>query len=272
MGKLCIIAGHGAGDPGALGNGYQEAERVRALANTIKKAGGDNVILADTNRNYYDDGGISTMSLPIDTELLELHLDSAGAEARGGHVIINPIYDADTFDVELSKYIAEKFPGRAGTLRKQPLSNADRAAAKGFPYRLLECCFITSANDMAKFNSDITDFANGILNVYGISGGKVSTPSLPKPIPTPTPQSWILIPQTGTFKCKTVEGLFVRSAPITGEDSKTGNSYLYDQRLYYDSYVDWDGIRWVSYIGYTGQRRYVARKKLDGSVVYGEYY
>lgn len=34
--KLYIIAGHGAGDPGACANGYQEAERVRALAKRIK--------------------------------------------------------------------------------------------------------------------------------------------------------------------------------------------------------------------------------------------
>ena len=32
MVKLYVIAGHGAGDSGAVGNGYQEAERVRVLA------------------------------------------------------------------------------------------------------------------------------------------------------------------------------------------------------------------------------------------------
>ena len=50
MAKLFIIAGHGAGDPGAVGNGYNEAERVRALANRIKVLGGNNVMLGDTNR------------------------------------------------------------------------------------------------------------------------------------------------------------------------------------------------------------------------------
>ena len=32
MAKLYIICGHGAGDPGAIGCGYNEAERVRELA------------------------------------------------------------------------------------------------------------------------------------------------------------------------------------------------------------------------------------------------
>ena len=35
MAKLFIIAGHGSGDSGAVGNGYTEAERVSALASRI---------------------------------------------------------------------------------------------------------------------------------------------------------------------------------------------------------------------------------------------
>ena len=31
MAKLYVIAGHGAGDCGAVGNGCQEAERVREI-------------------------------------------------------------------------------------------------------------------------------------------------------------------------------------------------------------------------------------------------
>lgn len=55
MAKLFLIAGHGAGDPGACGNGYTEAERVRVLAERIKVLGGGNVMLADTSRNWYKD-------------------------------------------------------------------------------------------------------------------------------------------------------------------------------------------------------------------------
>ena len=52
MAHIFVIAGHGAGDPGACGNGYQEAERVRALASRIAAFGGDNVTVGDTNRNF----------------------------------------------------------------------------------------------------------------------------------------------------------------------------------------------------------------------------
>ena len=58
MAHLFIIAGHGAGDPGATGNGYQEAERVRVLAAKIGAYGGSDVTIADTSRNWYADNGI----------------------------------------------------------------------------------------------------------------------------------------------------------------------------------------------------------------------
>ena len=55
MAHLFLIAGHGAGDSGAVGYGYTEAERVRALARRIVAYGGSNVTLGDTSRNWYAD-------------------------------------------------------------------------------------------------------------------------------------------------------------------------------------------------------------------------
>ena len=40
MAHLFVIAGHGAGDSGAVGYGYTEAERVRALAGRLAALGG----------------------------------------------------------------------------------------------------------------------------------------------------------------------------------------------------------------------------------------
>ena len=82
------IPGHGAGDPGACAFGYSEAERVRALATRMKEIGGSGVELADFSRNYYADGGVSSLGIPSDWRVVELHMDSAGAGACGGHVIV----------------------------------------------------------------------------------------------------------------------------------------------------------------------------------------
>lgn len=173
---LFIIAGHGAGDPGATGNGYTEAERVRTLAARIGALGGSNVTIADTSRNWYADNGISKLSIPKDYQIIELHMDSASASARGGHVIINGKYKADQYDNALAKMISGIFPGRSQiVVGRTDLANPKRAAAKGYPYRLMECGFITSATDVKIFNSRMDDIARGILQAFGLSAVGTST-------------------------------------------------------------------------------------------------
>ncbi|MBR3591467.1 MAG: N-acetylmuramoyl-L-alanine amidase, partial [Clostridia bacterium] len=75
--KLFVIPGHGAGDSGAVGNGYKEAERVRALATKVKEYGGDYVILSDFNLNSYRSNIIGKCQVPNDCLILELHIDSS---------------------------------------------------------------------------------------------------------------------------------------------------------------------------------------------------
>lgn len=170
MTKLFVIPGHGAGDPGAGGNGYDEAERVRALATKIKQYGGDNVILADFSRNYYADNGISRLSLDSDTCIVELHMDSGPSSARGGHVIIQAgIGGPDGYDRALESLMARIFPGRASTIvERDDLANPARAAARGFNYRLVENGFISNAGDVSTFNSRMDEIAKGYLQAFGI--------------------------------------------------------------------------------------------------------
>lgn len=170
MTKLFVIPGHGAGDPGAGGNGYDEAERVRALATRIKTLGGDNVILADFSRNYYADNGISHLSLSNDTCIVELHMDSGPSSAKGGHVIIQAgLGGADAYDRKLESLMKRIFPGRASTIvERNDLANPARAAARGFNYRLVENGFISNSGDVATFNSRMDDIAKGYLDAFGI--------------------------------------------------------------------------------------------------------
>ena len=140
MAHLYVIAGHGAGDSGAVGNGYTEAERVRALASKIKQFGGDNVTLGDMNRNYYADNGISSLNIPKDWCIIELHMDSnPSASPRGGHVIIKGTFSPDSYDLALASFVSAMFPGRANSIvGRNNLANPNRAAAKGYNYRLVE--------------------------------------------------------------------------------------------------------------------------------------
>jgi len=55
----------------------------------------------------------------------------------------------------------------------------------------------------------------------------------------------------------------VRSAPSTG--AKVVATYPKGKNINYDSVYEADGYRWISYVGYSGQRRYVAYRRLTGN-------
>ncbi len=69
-----------------------QRQRVRTLARRIVAYGGSNVTLGDTNRNWYADKGISSLNISKSYQILELHMDSGVATAKGGHVIIKEGY------------------------------------------------------------------------------------------------------------------------------------------------------------------------------------
>ena len=182
MAKLFVICGHGAGDPGAGGNGYNEAERVRVLGNRIKELGGDSVMLGDVYRNYYADKGINTLTISKDYQIIELHMDcSTSASAKGAHIVIKKGFNPDAYDQKLAAFLSGLFPGRSKSIDpRSDLANVNRAAARGYGYRLAECGFISNAGDVAIFNSNIDYIAKGILESFGISvSGAPSTPTIP---------------------------------------------------------------------------------------------
>ena len=262
MAHLYIIAGHGAGDPGACGNGYQEAERVRALAQRIKDFGGDGVTLHPFADNAYASKAIDRLMIPKDWQICELHMDSASATARGGHVLIKPGFAPDDYDKALSSFISDMFPGRAETLRNQQLGNATRAAARGFGYRLLECCFISNAADVERFNACMDDLARGILGCFGIAAGDapVQTPNPPaESAPAPSTGGF----EGGTYRC-TVNDLRVRAAPSLS--GAVVASYDMGQTVVLDGwYTVADGWVWGRYTGASsGQKRYVAVCRATG--------
>lgn len=168
--KLWVCCGHGAGDSGAVGHGYTEAERVRALGTRIKELGGDGVVLMDQSRNWYADHGFDLVQIPKGDAVVELHMDSGAAGARGGHVIYKAGLSPDAYDRALADAISGIFPGRAQTLvGRSNLRNCNVCASRGINYRLVEHGFISDAGDVATFNARIDEIARTYLTIFGIS-------------------------------------------------------------------------------------------------------
>lgn len=259
MAKLFVICGHGAGDPGADGGGYTEAERVRALGARIKALGGSEVELGDTSRNWYQDGGINR--LETSAPVVELHMDASGVPgAHGAHVIIKSGFDPDEYDKALADKLAAFMPGRADKLVKvSNLANVNRAARRGINYRLVENGFIDSEEDREKFNGHLDELARIYLECFGIkeaSGGGASEPEA-------AAGSGSTGFAGGTYRC-TVDTLNVRDAP--GLSGSVVASYHKNQTVVLDSwYKSRDGYVWGRYTGATsGKLRYVAVGRATG--------
>lgn len=74
------------------------------------------------------------------------------------------------------------------------------------------------------------------------------------------------IAQNGTFTAS-VNNLNVRRSPSLS--GKVVAQYSKGESVKYDSYIDNEGYRWISYVGRSGNRNYIARRKLDNSQVFG---
>ena len=259
MAKLFVICGHGAGDPGAGGGGYTEAERVRALAARIKALGGSEVELGDTSRNWYRDGGISR--LETSAPVVELHMDASGVPgAHGAHVIIKKGFDADEYDRALADRLSAMMPGRAEKIvHHSELANVNRAARRGINYRLVENGFIDSDVDLAYFNSHVDDIARVYLEVFGISAS--GAPAAPTEAQTPAKEATEGF--GGTYRC-TVDTLNVRDEP--GLSGSVVAKYHEGQTVELDDwYKSSDGYVWGRYTGATsGKLRYVAVGRATG--------
>ena len=270
MPKLYVICGHGAGDPGASGNGFDEAERVRALAAAMKKHAGDQFVLCDTTRNYYVDMGILGNSIPSDATILELHMDCADIEtAKGGHILTKSGFDINDYDKALAEFISSFFPGRAESVQYVGwLANANRAAAVGKDYRLIECGFISNYDDVKKFNEHIDELACGLLKCFGIECDICNHDKPPVPDPNPTPSNGGDGGVSGSFESGayicTVDYLNVRTAPSVSSPSVA--HYEKNDEVILDGwYTIADGYVWGRYIGASsGQYRYVAVGKPTG--------
>ena len=78
--------------------------------------------------------------------------------------------------------------------------------------------------------------------------------------------------ESATFE-SIVNGLAVRDFPSTNNQLSTRVAELdKGDRVTYDSVYDCDGKRWVSYIGYSGKRRYVCIRDYETGDVYGKAY
>lgn len=197
MATFYLVAGHGQGDSGATGNGYQEQALARQfndkLATYLKQCGAS-VEVYDKNKDLYQQtrngGGLYRMNLN-NKVVIETHLNAFNKKAYGSEVLIKSGLKADSYDNAIIKTLAKYFVNR-GIKGRNDLLNMSVCASKGWNYRLIELCFIDNKNDVDILVKNMDKIAKDMAQALT---GKAATASASKPVakqvakPTPTKKS-----------------------------------------------------------------------------------
>lgn len=177
--KILLIAGHGAGDPGAVGCGYQEATETRKMANAVKpllEKYGVTVQMYDQNKNAYDvlrKGG----SLPLSgvDYVIEFHLnagvgDTGGnGKTTGAEILVDASEGGTSVEEKmLAKICALGFKSR-GVKRRNDLLVQNTVTNNGISHALIETCFIDDKDDMTLYAKQFNNIAKAIAD--GVAEG-----------------------------------------------------------------------------------------------------
>lgn len=180
--KLLLMAGHGAGDPGAVSGGRQEAVETRRVAASLAAslAGACDVTLYPTDRNGYSDykaGSLQkTARFAQYDALVELHFNACAYDGGDGVPKGTECYVTTTAaDTALASAFCKKlaalgFPNRG--VKRYNWAVISAASRQGISACLLELCFLDDGDDMALYDDrydEIVDaLAQAVMETYGL--------------------------------------------------------------------------------------------------------
>lgn len=244
--KLLIMAGHGRNtdgswDPGAVGNGYQEAALTRELRDLIKAAADRAGVPCDVapDRNHYSffkHGGAYDFT-PY-TYVLEIHfnasskVDSAGdGQMKGSMVYIDQSEKGHGVEDAILKNLYElgsrqAWDGVVVTQRQESYKNGLmvqlKVRAQGVSHAVLETCFITDQDDMDWYLVNKSKIAQaviaGIQQGFGLNYKKVVTPYMVKVDVASIPDHVLNIREQPTI-----------NSPVTGKITETMSITIIDE-------------------------------------------
>lgn len=175
--NILIIPGHGNGDPGAVGNGYREADLTRQMAVLIKNelAKYCTVTIANTAENWYRKiikYGEYFNFKPYDY-VLEIHLNSSAGTNADGKTTGTEIYvtrEENRVIVE-EKIVANiaKLGFKNRGVKRKNFDLINYIKKQGVSSALLEVCFINDADDMKLYKAKSHAIAEAVAE--GIAEG-----------------------------------------------------------------------------------------------------
>lgn len=174
--KILIIAGHGAGDSGACGCGYKEADLTRKAASILEgklDAYDCKVTRYPSARNCYEDNknGVMQDAFSKYGLVVEIHFNSYNGSAHGCECLYRPAR-MRALASKVSSAIAEEGFFNRGAKQRTDLMNMNTCYRNGVPYILIETCFIDNKSDMTRYAKEVYDVwgnvAKAVCKYYGI--------------------------------------------------------------------------------------------------------
>lgn len=182
--KILLISGHGAGDSGAVGCGYKEAELTRTATSVLEgklKAYDVTVARYPVTHDAYQDrnGGGYAVSLLSYNLVIEVHFNSYNKSAYGVETLYRQ-QSCKALAEKVTSAIASMGFYNRGAKKRTDLANMNYCYRNGVPYILIETCFIDNAEDMKRYHLKLYDVwgrvADAVCSYYGIkklaSGGQ----------------------------------------------------------------------------------------------------
>lgn len=167
--KILLISGHGAGDCGACGNGYKEADLTREVVNLMndKLSKYAQVDVYNQSRNAFDDVNSNNVQVNFANYnyVFEVHFNAGGG--KGTEIWITREEKETTVEQKIMDKLSQLFTVRG--VKRKNFNVIYSAKKKGVSSALLEVCFIDNTEDIQIYQNNKEKIAVAI--VEGIAEG-----------------------------------------------------------------------------------------------------
>lgn len=233
--KILLIAGHGAGDPGACSNYGIEANETRRVVEMLKaQFGAYNGVYVDVypiERNAYADivAGELQVNFANYDYVLEVHFNSAAnASATGVEIWVTPVETGITVEQAIVNKVSSLGYANRG-VKREDFRVIRTVKNRGVSAALIETCFISNQGDMDRYNNNFAKVCNaiveGVAEGYGLNKNNNTVVVAPKPV-APTEQPKVI------YRVKTSNGKQLGAFSVL-ENAKNmaikNNSIVYDE-------------------------------------------
>ena len=175
--KILLISGHGAGDCGAVGNGYKEADLTREVVNILadKLKNYMTVEIYNQSRNAYEDVNNGTLQVNFANYnyVFEVHFNAFNGTAKGTEIFVTREEPATEVEEKIMNQLSKYFVVRG--VKRKNFNVIAKARRSGVSSALIEVCFIDNAEDINVYQNNkdgiVGAIANGIIEGFSITQG-----------------------------------------------------------------------------------------------------